>query len=98
VTAIPNNVYGTPYLADEIPSEVRTEWRDELRREGLLRGPQPVSVLARTGYGELTFRHAEAWLSGRVLVCANTSHAQTMFPSRTAETSCSARTIGGMCP
>jgi hypothetical protein len=91
VIAVPENVYGTPSLDSKVPIEVRAAWQDELSREGLLGEPEsrPVyrramlahrSVLAPTGYGELTFRHAEAWLSGRVLVCPDVSYAQTMFP------------------
>jgi hypothetical protein len=38
-----------------------------------------VSV-APTGYGELTFRHGEAWRTGTALVCQDVSHAEMMFP------------------
>jgi hypothetical protein len=38
------------------------------------------AVLSITGYGELCFRHAEAWANRRVLVCQDLSHVQTLFP------------------
>ena len=37
-------------------------------------------VVAPTGHGELTYRHAEALAAGAVLVCQDLSHAETMFP------------------
>jgi hypothetical protein len=37
-------------------------------------------VLAPTGFGELTFRHGEALMFGRTLICQDLSHVETMFP------------------
>jgi hypothetical protein len=37
-------------------------------------------VVAPTGHGELTYRHAEALAAGSVLVCQNLDHAETMLP------------------
>ena len=38
-----------------------------------------VSV-APTGYGELTYRHAEAWRAGAALVCQDVSHVEMLLP------------------
>ena len=62
-----------------------------LRSEGLLVAPrnrlrytmemmQCKAVLSVTGYGELCFRMAEAWATGRVLVCQDLSHVRTLYP------------------
>ena len=91
VTGVPLNVFGTEYLDGPVPEALRTEWTRELEGLGVLTKAQsrPLyrlrmlahrSVLAPTGYGEITFRHAEAWLSGRALVCPDVSFADTMFP------------------
>lgn len=37
-------------------------------------------VVAPTGHGELTYRHAETLAAGAVLVCQNLDHAEIMFP------------------
>jgi hypothetical protein len=37
-------------------------------------------VLAPAGFGELTFRHGEALIFGRTLICQDLSHVETMFP------------------
>jgi hypothetical protein len=37
-------------------------------------------VVAPTGFGELTFRHGEALMFGRTLICQDLSHVETMFP------------------
>jgi hypothetical protein len=42
-------------------------------------------ALAPTGYGELTFRHAEAWIAGVAVISQNLDHAETMFPFRDGE-------------
>jgi hypothetical protein len=42
-------------------------------------------VFAPTGYGEITFRHAEAWRAGATLVCQDLSHAESMFPLQDQE-------------
>jgi hypothetical protein len=39
-------------------------------------------VIAPTGYGELTFRHGEALMVGRTLLCQDLRHVETMFPFR----------------
>jgi hypothetical protein len=43
------------------------------------------AVVAPPGYGEFTFRHGEAMMSGRVLVCPDLSYVQTMFPFHDGE-------------
>jgi Glycosyl transferases group 1 len=43
----------------------------ELARHGV--------VVAPAGYGELTFRHAEAWRAGAALVCQDLGHVEMMF-------------------
>ena len=40
------------------------------------------AVIAPTGFGEITTRHADAWANGRALICPDLSHAETMFPFR----------------
>jgi hypothetical protein len=35
-----------------------------------------------TGYGELTYRHAEAWRAGAVVVCQDVSHVEMLLPMR----------------
>ena len=42
-------------------------------------------VVAPTGIGELTFRHAEAWRTGAALVSQDLNHVETMFPLREGE-------------
>jgi len=37
-------------------------------------------AVAPTGYGELTYRHGEALMTGAALVCQDLSHVETMFP------------------
>ncbi len=37
-------------------------------------------VFAPTGFGELTFRHGEAFRAGRTLICQDISHVKTLFP------------------
>jgi hypothetical protein len=37
-------------------------------------------VVAPAGYGELTFRHAEAWRTSAALVCQDLSHVEMMLP------------------
>jgi hypothetical protein len=54
------------------PARPRLTMMRELRRVG--------TVVAPTGYGELTFRHAEAWRAGAALVCQDLSHAEIMYP------------------
>jgi hypothetical protein len=93
ITAVPSRVFGSEYRSKRVPSSVRTAWREELRQDNLLgaaRGrasfrrsmPAHKIVLAPFGFGELTFRHAEAWASGRALVCPNMTYAETMYPFR----------------
>lgn len=38
------------------------------------------AVLSIAGYGELCFRMAEAYQFGRLLICQNISHVETLFP------------------
>jgi hypothetical protein len=37
-------------------------------------------VVAPAGYGELTYRHAEAWRAGAALVCQDLSHVEMQLP------------------
>jgi hypothetical protein len=39
-------------------------------------------ALAPTGYGELTYRHAEAWRAGAAVVCQDVSHVEMLLPMR----------------
>ena len=39
-------------------------------------------IVAPTGYGEITFRHAEAWRVSAALVCQDLGHVEMMFPMR----------------
>jgi hypothetical protein len=43
---------------------------------------QHAAVLAPAGFGELTFRHGEALQAGRLLICPDLDHVETMFPFR----------------
>ena len=38
------------------------------------------AAVAPTGYGELTYRHGEALMTGAALVCQDLSHVEMMFP------------------
>jgi Glycosyl transferases group 1 len=42
-------------------------------------------AVAPTGYGELTYRHGEALMTGAALVCQDLGHVETMFPFRDRE-------------
>lgn len=96
VTEIPELVWGTDSLTQPIPKALSEEWTQQLSALEMLCERQPRwryrlrilahrAVLAPTGYGELTFRQAEAWISGRALICPSLSFAQTMFPFKDRE-------------
>lgn len=54
-----------------VPRRPRLALLLELRRHGI--------VFAPVGFGELTYRHAEAWRAGVTLLCQDLSHAEMMF-------------------
>jgi hypothetical protein len=60
-----------PYLRSRVG---RLRYELDLRRHEV--------VVAPAGYGELTYRHAEAWRSGAALVCQNLSHVEMQLPIR----------------
>jgi hypothetical protein len=67
-------IAATPYLTDSVP-----------RHRYLLDMCRHKVVVAPTGYGEVTIRHAEAMAAGAAVVCQDLSHAETMFPFRHRE-------------
>jgi hypothetical protein len=96
VSVVPEYIWGTSRFEDEVPEEERERIRGTIRAAGLHDGPMSRNrfkrtmlnhkvVIAPTGYGELTFRHAEAWEQGRALVCQDLSHVETLFPFRDRE-------------
>jgi len=98
VTGIPDWVAGTEYYSrvEKVPPDLQSQWEEELRELGVW-GPAESrpryrqsmlahkAVLAPRGHGEVTYRHAEAWLSGRALVCHDLRGVETMFPFRDGE-------------
>ena len=92
-SVVPEYMWGTERFEDEVPEAERERIRETIRAAGLRLGPMGRNrfkrsildhkvVIAPTGYGELTFRHAEAWEQGRALVCQDLSHVETLFPFR----------------
>jgi len=63
-----------PYL---LPRVGRVRYLRDLRRHRV--------VVAPCGYGELTFRHGEAWRAGAALVCQDLSHVETLLSIRSPE-------------
>jgi hypothetical protein len=64
-------------LPHMIPPVGRLRYQYELARH--------QSGFAPTGFGEVTFRHAEAWRAGSALVCQDLSHVEMMLPMRDRE-------------
>jgi hypothetical protein len=76
-----------------VAEDVLSTLRDRIASAGLdrrgMRRLQFLSSMARsaivvapTGFGELTFRHAEAFVTERALVCQDLRHVETMYPFR----------------
>jgi hypothetical protein len=60
--------------------------REPVSRRRFLRDLRLHQVaVAPTGYGELTYRHGEALMTGAALVCQDLRHVETMFPFRDRE-------------
>lgn len=91
ISQVPPHIFGTPHFEEPLPHGELAAIRATIAEHGL--GHAPLNrnrfkrtmlahklVVAPTGYGELTFRHAEAWEQGRTLVCQDLSHVETMFP------------------
>jgi Glycosyl transferases group 1 len=90
ITRVPGLIAGTEHglsLPEEIRRDVlgaaqpylrppvgRLRYEIDLRRHQV--------VVAPTGYGELTYRHAEAWRAGAALVCQDLSHIEMQLPVR----------------
>ncbi len=49
-------------------------------------------ILAPTGFGELTYRHAEGWKSNRTVLCQDLSHVNTMYPLKNMQNVCFCKT------
>jgi hypothetical protein len=88
IVSVPTLVGGTEYGLDP-PVHVMDELRvaaDRYRypQVGRMRFLMDLCrhdvAIAPTGYGEITFRHGEAWMAGAALVCQDLSHVETMFP------------------
>jgi len=93
VSQVPPHIFGTEHLEDPLPEERLAAVRATIAAHGLSHRPldrnrfkrtmlQHKAVIAPTGYGEITFRHAEAWAQGRALICQDLSHVETMLPFR----------------
>ena len=92
ITGVPQHVFGVKRRGRLPLSDAdRRRLASELAGRGLLTSPVPrLRMLAElrrheialglAGYGELTFRHAEAWRAGAALICQDLSHVETMFP------------------
>lgn len=93
ITGVPPFIAGFDerFGMKHLDPEARSRVEAGLRQEGLMMAPlsRPnyvasmvscKAVVSITGYGEICFRMAEAWMAGRVLVCQDLSHAQTGFP------------------
>jgi hypothetical protein len=78
-------------VAVRVPPQTVRALGEALRRSNL--GSPPMSrpaftrslarsgvVLAPAGFGEITFRHAEAFIVRRPLICQDLSHVETMYP------------------
>ena len=91
ISQVPPHIFGTPHFEEPLPEAELAAIRATIAEHGL--GHAPLNrnrfkrtmlshklVIAPTGYGELTFRQAEAWEQGRALVCQDLSHVETMFP------------------
>lgn len=75
-----------------VDARVRERFAAALRERHLLRaGPMPKRafimsmlrhkyVFATAGYGELTYRHAEAWQVGRAVICQDLSGVEILYP------------------
>ena len=93
--AIPyySNMDGVPLRS---PPAQRADILSEIVRRGIATGGvsrvafrrsmlRHRAIVAPPGYGEFTFRHGEALMSGRVLVCPDLGEVRTMFPFRDGE-------------
>lgn len=93
ITSVPPFIAGFDgrFGMNRLDPQARARVEAELREEGLMMAPlaRPnyvasmlscKAVVSITGYGEICFRMAEAWVAGRVLVCQDLSHVQTGFP------------------
>ncbi len=75
-----------------VDPEVRERFAAALRERHLLRAgalPKPAFIMsmlrhkyvfAVSGYGELTYRHAEGWQVGRALICQDVSDVEILYP------------------
>jgi hypothetical protein len=88
ITGTPELIAGTaggPAPSDETRQKVMSAARPYLRSHvGRLRYELYLRrhkvVVAPAGYGELTYRHAEAWRAGAALVCQDLSHVEMQLP------------------
>jgi hypothetical protein len=78
-------------FADSIPASVRQDLAEMAKPHlttpvGRLRYQLDLTrhqvAVAPTGYGELTYRHGEAWRAGAALVCQDVSHVEILVPMR----------------
>lgn len=90
ITSIPTNIFGTPHMDRDIPPSELERFRHLLARRQLLMPPLPRPlfmfnmlkhkvVISPTGYGELTFRTAEAWDLARAVIMQDISNVDTMY-------------------
>src|SRR4051812_16583332 len=92
ITSVPDYVFGLKTRGTEpLTSEEQRTLVTQLERAGLLvkrTSRLQAAMIARrhgiglgvTGYGEVTFRHAEAWRDGAALISQDLSHAEIMYP------------------
>jgi hypothetical protein len=92
ITNVPPFVQGLAGIGiTELSNPERERLREQFQKDGILapklnRLQYQISlldakaVLSITGFGELCFRQAEAWANGRILVCQDLSHVNTLYP------------------
>ena len=93
ITTVPSFIagFGNAFGLGKLDESARSGVEAQLRTEGLMMAPlaRPAfiasmlkckAVVSITGYGEICFRMAEAWASGRVLVCQDLSHVRIDYP------------------
>jgi hypothetical protein len=94
LTGIPERVSGLPggepfWHGEPLTGEMQRDLTQAARpymRSGVGRVSYQLDlcrhqvVVAPSGHGELTYRHAEALAAGAVLICQDLAHAELMFP------------------
>ena len=86
ITSIPPYTMGAESTQDEMCKALQPLMRErESRLRYLTNLHRHKIAVAPTGFGEVTFRHAEAWRTGATLVSQDLDHVEVMFPLRKDE-------------